>query len=208
MLKPALLCTALLTVAVPLAAIVQPADQDDTPPLVELGMAGRGMDVVPERPFVFPRADSDPATTITPALLRDIMGWLAENFDLPATGPLPTIAFTSPERMAALRYPGLLDRHDRRMAGNDTVAVYEAATRTIHLPLGWRGATPAEMSVLVHEVVHHLQHVARLPHACPQEREQLAYRAQERWLQRFDRSLASEFGTDGFTLLVRTNCGF
>ena len=64
------------------------------------------------------------------------------------------------------------------------------------------------MSVLVHEVVHHLQHVAKLPHACPQEREQLAYRAQERWLRRFDRSLASEFGTDGFTLLVRTNCGF
>jgi hypothetical protein len=33
-------------------------------------------------------------------------------------------------------------------------------------------------------------------------------RASGRWLQRFDRSLASEFGTDGFTLLVRSNCGF
>jgi hypothetical protein len=64
------------------------------------------------------------------------------------------------------------------------------------------------MSVLVHEVVHHLQHAGKLPFACPQEREQLAYRAQERWLQRFDLSLASEFGTDGFTLLVRSNCGF
>lgn len=205
MLKPALLCTALLTAAVPLAAIVQGAD--DTPPLVELGMAKGTVATVPERSFVFPKPDSDPRATITPALLREIIGWLAENFDLPATAPLPTVAFTSPERMAALRYPGLLDRHDRRVAGSDTVAVYEAATATVHLPLGWRGATPAEMSVLVHEVVHHLQHAAKLPFACPQEREHLAYRAQERWLQRFDRSLASEFGTDGFTLLVRTNCG-
>ena len=208
MLKQALLCTALLTAAVPVASIFQAADESDTPPLVELGMANRDVAAVPERPFVFPRADSDPAATITPALLRDIIGWLAENFDLPASASLPNVAFTSPERMAALRYPGLLDRHDRRVAGSDTVAIYEAATGTIHLPLGWRGATPAEMSVLVHEVVHHLQHVAKLPHACPQEREQLAYRAQERWLRRFDRSLASEFGTDGFTLLVRTNCGF
>lgn len=206
MLKPALLCTALLTAAVPLAAIVQSAD--DTPPPVELGMAKGTVATVPERPFVLSKADSDSRATITPALLREIIGWLAENFDLPATAPLPTVAFTSPERMAALRYPGLLDRHDQRVAGSDTVAVYEAATRTIHLPLGWRGASPAEMSVLVHEVVHHLQHAAKLPFACPQEREHIAYRAQERWLQRFDRSLASEFGTDGFTLLVRTNCGF
>src|SRR5262249_53007281 len=156
---------------------------------------------------VFPKPNSDPRATITPALLREIMGWLAQNFDLPANAPLPTIAFTSQERMVALRYPGLLDRHEGRVAGSDTVAVYEAATATIHLPLGWRGATPAETSVLVHEAVHHLQHAAKLPFACPQEREQLAYRAQERWLQRFDRSLASEFGTDGFTLLVRTSCG-
>ena len=208
MLKKALLCTALVTAAVLGASIVEASDHDDAPPLVELGMANRTVATVPDQPFVFPRADSDPAATITPALLRDIIGWLAQNFDLPAGAPLPKVAFTSPERMAALRYPGLLERHEQRVAGSDTVAVYEAATATIHLPLGWRGATPAEMSVLVHEVVHHLQHVAKLPHACPQEREQLAYRAQERWLQRFDRSLASEFGTDGFTLLVRSNCGF
>jgi hypothetical protein len=208
MVKRALLCTILLAAVVTGASISQSADQNNAPPPVELGMAKGSETAVVEETFAFQKPDSDPAATITPALLREIIGWLGENFDLPASTRLPNIAFSTPARMAALRYPGLLDRHEQSAAGSDTVAIYEAATRTIHLPVGWRGATPAEMSVLVHEVVHHLQHTARLPFACPQEREQLAYRAQQRWLQRFGRSLASEFGTDGFTLLVRTNCGF
>lgn len=208
MIKRTFLCPVLLVAAAIGASIIQPTDRSHTPPLVELGMASRTVATVADDPFVFPKANADPTATVTPALLRDIMSWLSQNFDLPATAQLPTIAFTTPARMAALRYPALLDRHERSVAGSDTVAVYEAATGTIHLPQGWRGATPAEMSVLVHEVVHHLQHAAKLPFACPQEREKLAYRAQERWLQRFDRSLSSEFGTDGFTLLVRTSCGF
>jgi hypothetical protein len=182
---------------------------DDTPPLIELGFARTNAPQPPD-PFVFPRADADPATTITPALLREIIGWLAHNFDLPASDELPTVAFTTTAHMNALRYRGLLSHDQQRTAGSgsDTVAIYDAASRTIFLPEGWRGATPAEMSVLVHEVVHHLQHAAKLPHACPEEREKLAYRAQERWLRRFDRTLSSEFGTDGFTLLVRSSCGF
>jgi hypothetical protein len=184
---------------------------DDAPQLIELGFPRTNAPRPPD-PFVFPRADANPAATITPALLHEIIGWVAQNFDLPASDELPAVAFTTTAHMNALRYRGLLN-HDlsndqQSTAGNDTVAVYDAANRTIYLPQGWHGATPAEMSVLVHEVVHHLQHAAKLPHACPEEREKLAYRAQERWLRRFDRSLSSEFGTDGFTLLVRTSCGF
>ena len=208
MIKRTFLCPVLLVAAAIGASIIQPTDHVDTPPLVELGMASRTVATVADDPFVFPKADADPTATITPALLRDIVSWLSQNFDLPATDELPTIAFTSPARMTAIRYRGLLDHHLQRVAGRDTVAIYDAASQTIHLPDDWRGATPAEMSVLVHEVAHHLQHRGQLRYACPQEREKLAYRAQERWLQRFDRSLSSEFGTDGFTLLVRTSCGF
>jgi len=154
------------------------------------------------------RSDVAPTAGVTQALLRDIINWLAEHFDLPATDDLPGVAFTTPARMDALRYRGLLNRHDQSGAESNTVAVYDPTSATIYLREGWRGATPAEMSVLVHEVVHHLQHIANHPYACSNEREKLAYRAQERWLQRFDRSLASEFGTDGFTLLIRTSCGF
>lgn len=209
MLRQAVRCAVLTT----LLAIGPPgaeyAADEATPPLVELGFARTNAPQPPD-PFVFARADADPATTITPALLREIIGWLAQNFDLPAIDELPAVAFATTAHMDALRYRGLLNHDQRSTAGggSDTVAVYDSASRTIYLPEGWRGATPAEMSVLVHEVVHHLQHAAKLPHACPEEREKLAYRAQERWLRRFDRTLSSEFGTDGFTLLVRTSCGF
>ena len=66
-----------------------------------------------------------------------------------------------------------------RTRKHDTIAIYYDATRTIYLPEGWTGDTPAELSVIVHEVVHHFQNVLRLKYECPQEREKLAYIAQE-----------------------------
>jgi hypothetical protein len=78
----------------------------------------------------------------------------------------------------------------------------------IYLPEGWTGNTPAELSILVHEMVHHLQNVENLKFECPQEREQLAYKAQERWLGLFGRDLLRDFELDPFTLLVATRCGY
>jgi hypothetical protein len=88
------------------------------------------------------------------------------------------------------------------------VAVYSDATHTIYLPEGWTGGTPAELSVLVHELVHHVQNVGGLKYACPQEREKLAYMAQERWLGLFGHNLEADFELDAFSLLVKTRCLF
>lgn len=68
------------------------------------------------------------------------------------------------------------------------------------------GSTPAESSVLVHELVHHLQKVAGLLYDCAEVREKLAYQAQARWLEHFGTSLAEAFQLDPMTVLVRTNC--
>jgi hypothetical protein len=43
----------------------------------------------------------------------------------------------------------------------EAVAVYDDLTKTIFLPHSWKGETPADLSVLVHEMVHHLQNNAR-----------------------------------------------
>ena len=59
---------------------------------------------------------------------------------------------------------------------------------------------PAELSVLVHEMVHHLQAASDMRFACPAEREVLAYRAQGAWLGLFGESLESAFGIDAATL--------
>jgi hypothetical protein len=88
----------------------------------------------------------------------------------------------------------------------DALAVYDDEMKTIFLPAKWTGSTPAELSILVHEMVHHLQGVAKTEYECPQAREQLAYAAQEMWLGLFSGSLENEFEIDPLTLVVSTRC--
>jgi hypothetical protein len=138
-------------------------------------------------------------------LIRSLAQWLSQEFDLPAMHDAPAVRFTSPKRMASLR---VRDTLSDRMVGSqtDVLAIYDDGARTIYLPDDWTGSTPAELSVLIHELVHHIQNEADSKFACPQEREQAAYEAQERWLKLFGHDLETDFELDGFTLLVRTNC--
>jgi len=144
------------------------------------------------------------------ALLTMVALWLSANFAMPATDAPPRIEHVPPAQMMELRqaaagtaHPAEAGAHD---AAQDTVAVYDDAARVIYLREDWTGATPAELSVLVHEMVHHFQNVAGLKYACAGEREKLAYDAQERWLGLFGKSLESEFRIDPFSRLVKTRC--
>lgn len=149
---------------------------------------------------VRPRSDG-----LEPALLDDIAAWLASEFALPAIDDRPVIAFASARRMIGLRVQGTpLVSVDVR--AGEIVALYDDATRTIYLPQGWTGATAAEISILVHEMVHHLQNAAGERLECAEAREKMAYEAQARWLASFGTDLAAEFGIDPMTLFVRTNC--
>jgi uncharacterized protein DUF6647 len=140
--------------------------------------------------------------------------WVSNQFDLPVMHEHPRIEFAPPAKIASLRFTGLLSdpkaqvEPDNRAssAQYDTIAIYDDATRTIYLPEGWTGKTAAELSVLVHELVHHFQNVLGLKHECPQEREKLAYIAQDRWLGLFGHSLADDFALDPFSLFVKTAC--
>jgi hypothetical protein len=144
------------------------------------------------------------------ALLTAIVVWLSANFELPPDHHLPRVSFASREAIAELGYrdaSGLqAPASDQNTGRREVVAVYDSRSETIYLSDGWRGETPAEVSVLVHEMVHHLQHRAGLKFACPQEREALAYKAQSAWLAMSGTDLATEFELDGFTLLVKTRC--
>jgi Domain of unknown function (DUF6647) len=140
-------------------------------------------------------------------LVNSILKWLVAKFDLPAIREAPRIEFVQVAAMAQIRYRGSAGNQAMPLdMGRDVVAVYDDTKRTIYLPEGWTGVTPAEQSVLVHEMVHHLQNLGNLKYACPEVREKLAFAAQEQWLELFDRTLASEFDLDPFTLLVRTSC--
>jgi hypothetical protein len=151
-----------------------------------------------------------PSDRASDALLTSIVTWLSTNFDLQSTTLLPRVKFASAAAMTQRRYRTFLGADGASVSpsetGLTTVAIYDQSETTIYLPLDWTGQTPGELSVLVHEMVHHLQNVAQTKFECPQAREQLAYAAQQRWLNLFGHTLQDEFQIDPFTLLVTTRC--
>lgn len=153
------------------------------------------------------------------ALLAAIVMWLSANFALPQTHDFPRIEFITESEMVFIRYQTFTSERRREIASvldnsagdskrRRVVSIYDDRARTIYLPTQWSGDTPAELSVLVHEMVHHLQNVGDLRYDCTGTREKIAYEAQEKWLALFGRNLADEFDLDPFTLKVSTSCGF
>jgi hypothetical protein len=141
----------------------------------------------------------------SPQSLREIASWLSAEFGL-SIDPLPEVEFVSKTLLGGLRFRGVSSDHLNE--GRDVLAVYDDEDRMIYLPRGWTGRNVAETSILVHELVHHAQNLVGEKSECLQSREKMAYEAQQRWLAQSGSSLEEEFGIDGFTLLVRTNCGF
>jgi hypothetical protein len=157
---------------------------------------------------------ADSEDVASDATLTTIVRWLSTNFELPAIYEHPQVKLVTSSTLAALRYRGLVTSCQQspvagsllEAQGDDLVAVYDDASRTIYLRQGWTADKPAQVSVLVHEMVHHLQNIAALKYNCPEAREEPAYAAQDRWLGRFGLSLESEFGIDPMSRLVKTKC--
>ena len=148
-------------------------------------------------------------TFVGQAVLTSIVNWLTGNFDLPASSEHPRVELTPAPQLTAMRHsPSQLEFAiiDQPMSKRQVLSAYDSANKTIYLPDGWTGRTPEEQSLLVHEMVHHLQNLAGRKYECPQEREKLAYVAQERWLSPSGRDLKDGFGIDPLTLLLRTEC--
>jgi hypothetical protein len=207
-LHAALVCLAMVG-----PAIAQDAEKPDvpTPPVIEspqeqIDNSAIKYEISGTMEF---RPDS---TRSMQVMLSEIVTWLSTNFDLPAIHDYPKVELVPQVKLAALRYRGLATDRERHSAamplndGRDLLAIYDDVRKTIYLPQGWTGTKPAEVSVLVHEMVHHLQNLAGTKYNCPEEREKPAYLAQKRWLDRFGLNLADEFQIDGMTVLVRTNC--
>jgi hypothetical protein len=145
-------------------------------------------------------------------LLSQAAIWLSENFELPTASHMPQVELVAPARIAALRYGPFVPQTSSAGQGTTSptagsvVAVYDDTRQVIYLPEGWTAVSPADQSVLVHELVHHMQKSAGLTYECPQQREKLAYQAQARWLERFGSSLEKEFDLDPLSLLVHSSC--
>jgi hypothetical protein len=135
---------------------------------------------------------------------------------LPVPEELPTVVFKQPLEIAFLYYGASTAETQEKVreAYADAaltkrrlvVSLYDTVNHSILLPENWTAQDPAQLSMVVHELVHHLQTSSGLRYPCPQEREALAYTAQEKWLGEFGTNLEREFGMDQMTLFVSTHC--
>lgn len=149
-------------------------------------------------------AGDDPAPTVPlDMLVAALTVWVADGLGMAVSASAPTIAFTDRQRMTRMLRPNAT----ATAASTEVEAIYDPAARVIHLPAGWRGASAAEVSVLVHELVHHLQTVRGQRFACLGERERDAYALQARWLERFGGSLERDLSVDPTYVLVVSHCG-
>lgn len=100
------------------------------------------------------------------ALLTALVVWLSANFGLPATYDLPRVERMSSIEMTNLVYDNVAaDQHQaiRTDEMRKVLSLYRVDTKTIYLPPEWTGRTPADLSILVHEMVHHLQNLSPPP---------------------------------------------
>jgi hypothetical protein len=100
-------------------------------------------------------------------LLISIENWLSSQFNLPTINRHPRIELVAPSTIASLGYkkllsdPSVVAESETTGSQSNTVSLYDDVTQTIYLPKGWTGSADVEVSILVHEMVHHFQNLLR-----------------------------------------------
>lgn len=134
-------------------------------------------------------------------LLSAIVTWLSVTTGIPAYYEHPSIEFVSTEQISDINY-GNVSRENRQTVS----AIYDDTSQTIYLSESWSAESSADLSVLVHEMVHHLQNLSGADYDCPGAREKPAYAAQDQWLNAYQTNLFKEFELDKMTLKIMSLC--
>jgi len=134
-------------------------------------------------------------------LVSHLMCWLVLNSELPVVTEYPKIQFVPALKISAARIARVKYFVAHNIAqlslgspSDNIISFYDDRTQTIYLQEGWSAVRPTEMSILVHELVHHIQNIAKIDYQCAAEREQPAYAAQRKWLSLFGKTIEGEFG--------------
>jgi hypothetical protein len=139
----------------------------------------------------------------THSSLIAIAKWVSANADLPMMTNLPGVELVPLAELTRRREKGLASFY----TGAAFVAAgYDDATRTIYLPENWSNKSPTDESVLVHEMVHHMQNEAGIKYACGDARAEPAYVAQDKWLRTHGLTLTQEFQVDMLALEAKATC--
>jgi Domain of unknown function (DUF6647) len=86
-------------------------------------------------------------------------------------------------------------------------AFYRRVTATIYLPETWRPDGLRNQSILLHELVHHVQFFNSVRMPCDRALERQAYDLQVKWLR--EQGVTDPYkliGTDEFTVIIFSMC--
>jgi hypothetical protein len=136
-------------------------------------------------------------------LVVALMTWISASSGLPMPDSPPTIVRVSAREMARRARPeGSVETE----AASPYLALYHAGSATVLLRRDWDRAGLRDRSILVHELVHHLQAHAARSYPCRGAREREAYRLQAAWLDERGADLFEVMGMNALVYSAVTRC--
>ncbi len=135
------------------------------------------------------------------AMIITLIGWIAANSNL-AAADTPRIQLVPKHEMSELYFGAKKANEFYRLE-----AFYLPAKATIYLPDIWRLTELRDKSVLLHELVHHVQMSNNVKVSCMAALERQAYDLQFRWLR--EQGIKDPYeliGTNVLTVLILTAC--
>lgn len=118
-------------------------------------------------------SDEDEQGKVLSALVSELNAWLDAETEYRDRARRARIKFTGDKQAEQLH--GVTDRSGGKIRG-----LYDAEEQTIYLTQPWSASNPRDVSVLLHELVHHRQ--AGQHWYCAQAQEWRAYQIQAQWL--------------------------
>ena len=151
-------------------------------------------------------------------LVATLLAWIVAQTGLAAPNP-PRIVFVPKYQLSEL-YRGVSNGEREPQAifsnikgarnPNDPAGVqafYVRDDATIYLQTDWRPVGLRNQSILLHELVHHVQRFNRVNPSCPGSLEKRAYDLQAEWLrERSVRNPSELIGSDQLTVAILTAC--
>ena len=132
-----------------------------------------------------------------------LMVWISQVSGLPLPADTPEIERVDPARIATLASgPGAADPETE----SGYLALYHADSQTVLLRRDWDMRDLRDRSVLVHELVHHMQAAAGREYVCKGAMEREAYEVQSAWLEARGADFYEVMKMNGLFLYAVTRC--
>ena len=145
-------------------------------------------------------------------IMMVLMTWASAQLGVVVPDTLPEVVFAPPTEIACIAKG--IEAEDCPSEIDPTKmyarALYNTATRIMYLPNTFDSEKYADVSILVHELVHHVQTEYRLSYLCQGALERKAYDLQAKWLDDHGHDgwqvLETELDIDRFTTFIMTMC--